>query len=86
VSDDSSRERVVDFLCKISSEGVEYYFTDYASPETAERLALEAGVERPLALQLRNAAESMQRARKNVDAALAEIRSAFGIEEGEVEM
>lgn len=85
-SEKKSRDSVVDFLCKINTEETGYFFTSYASPEQVEKWALEAGIERPLVMQLRNAAESLVRGHKNVERALTEIREAFDITEEEVEV
>jgi len=81
-----NRDRVIDFLCGISSEGFDYYFTSYASPASIYKKAIKAGVSEEQSVALREQAGAYVAAHQALKKALSDIQVAFDIEDDEVEM
>ena len=75
------QEKVADFLAGIYSEGVSYYFTEYASATSVFKQATEAGIDPKLADKLCQAAVRLDDAMTDIQELIDLIAENADLEE-----
>jgi len=80
-----NKEKIINFMMKIKSEGVAYYFQHYSSPESVEEDATEAGLDPGIVTQLVNVSKLYEQASRQLDAVQEAIEEIHGIEEEDYE-